>query len=236
MKTIFCLSVALLAVTSARAEIFRPVAGSRVVSPRTADASVSRGGGYIPRDGRHFGSGQGGGYRDFGYRRGDRGYSRGYYRHDHGHSGFGFWGPRISYGFFPSYGYYSGYGYGYPYYDAYPYYGSYGYYGSGSAATNGFLLGALAGGVIGNNSGEFRHSAWRGSAWGAGLGWLLGSVIDANRRPTVYAPASAAPVVLQQSATTQAPVSAAQPQQVTIINNYYNSSTPMTAANGMFGR
>jgi hypothetical protein len=32
------------------------------------------------------------------------------------------------------------------------------------------------------------------------------------------------------------PPASTSPQQVTIINNYYNSSTPMAAANGMFGR
>ena len=48
-----------------------------------------------------------------------------------------------------------------------------------------------------------------------------------------------APVVVQQ----QAPVVQAQPvnqvpqqQPVTIINNYYNTSTPMSGVNGMFGR
>ena len=131
----------------------------------------------------------------------------------------------------PRYGYYSGYGYGYPYY------GSYGYYGSGSAAANGLLLGALAGGIIGHNSGDFRHNGWRGAAWGAGAGWLLGSVIDANRRPGVYG--SPAPVVVQQAAPVAqvaAPAVQAQPQQVTIINNYYGNATPMSGVNGMFGR
>ena len=50
------------------------------------------------------------------------------------------------------------------------------------------------------------------------------------------------PVVVQQPAVVQVPVQApvqqAQPapQQVTIINNYYNTSTPMSGANGLFGR
>jgi hypothetical protein len=146
----------------------------------------------------------------------------------YGHGGY-YGSPwRSAYGYYaPTYGYYSGYGYGYPYYET-------GYYGNGSYATNGLLLGALAGGVIGHNSGEFRHNGWRGAAWGAGLGWLLGTVADANRRP-VYttAPATAMPM------TVQAPAQAApapQPQQVTIINNYYNSSTPMSGANSLFGR
>jgi hypothetical protein len=32
------------------------------------------------------------------------------------------------------------------------------------------------------------------------------------------------------------PAAPAQPQQVTIINNYYNAPTPMSSANGLFGR
>ncbi len=127
--------------------------------------------------------------------------------------------------YYPAYGYYPGYGVDYPYY------GSAGYYGSGSAASSGFWLGALAGGIIGNNSGS--HNGWRGAAWGAGAGWLLGSIVDANRSPTNYA---TAPVTV--SAPVQAAPAAAQaaPQQVTIINNYYNSATPMSGANSLFGR
>lgn len=133
----------------------------------------------------------------------------------------------MSYGpaYYPAYGYYPGYGVDYPYYG--------GFYGSGSASSTGFWLGALAGGIIGNNSGDFRHNGWRGAAWGAGAGWLLGSVVDANRRyegytgvPVTVAPAAqATPAVAPQAA----------PQQVTIINNYYNTS-PMSGANSLFGR
>ncbi|MES2695303.1 MAG: YMGG-like glycine zipper-containing protein [Verrucomicrobiota bacterium] len=57
--------------------------------------------------------------------------------------------------------------------------------------------------------------------------------------PYVYRPA---PVVVQQAQpqivqapAAPAPVQQAAPQQVTIINNYYNSS-PMTSANSLFGR
>lgn len=115
------------------------------------------------------------------------------------------------------------------------YYGDYGVvypsYGYGGYASDGLWLGALAGGIIGNNSGAFHHSAWRGAAWGAGLGWLLGTVAEANRPAVVYAP---------QTAVTPAPVAASQaasaPQQVTIINNYYGNASPMSGANAMFGR
>ncbi len=129
-------------------------------------------------------------------------------------------------------GYYRDYGY-YPAYDA-------GYSSPAtapSAAANGLVLGALAGGIIGHNSGEFRHNGWRGAAWGAGLGWLLGTVADANRRPVAAAPApiSAAPAVTT-AAPAAAPAPTAAPQQVTIINNYYGNATPMAGANSLFGR
>jgi hypothetical protein len=133
--------------------------------------------------------------------------------------------------YYPAYGYYPGYGVDYPYY------GGAGYYGSGSASSTGFWLGALAGGIIGHNSGDFRHNGWRGAAWGAGAGWLLGSIVDANRRydgytgaPVVMAPAGQTTVQGPQPAASQA-----APQQVTIINNYYNTS-PMSGANSLFGR
>lgn len=163
------------------------------------------------------------------------GHGHGHHRHhDHHygpwrshHYGFGYY-PRSYY--VPAYSYYDGYGYAEPYYD-------YGYSRSGSAAANGLLLGALAGGIIGHNSGEFRHNGWRGAAWGAGAGLLLGSIIDANRAraaaPATPAVVPAAPVVVP--AQTQ-PAPQAQPQQVTIINNYYNSASPMSGANSLFGR
>ena len=125
---------------------------------------------------------------------------------------------------------------GYVYRDAPVRFGGYG----GSAAADGLFLGALAGGIIGHNRG-FSHGrdGWRGAAWGAGAGWLLGSVLDANYgsygsygygypRAVVMPPAQ--PVVVQS-----APAAAA-PQQVTIINNYYGNATPMAQANALFGR
>jgi len=125
----------------------------------------------------------------------------------------------------PAYNYYPGYGVGYPH-------ETYGDYGYRSVSSRGLLLGALAGGIIGHNSGTLGHRAWRGAAWGAGAGWLLGTLADSRRRAVV----SEAPVILQTAPA--APVQAAapaQPQQITIINNYYNAS-PMSAANGLFGR
>jgi hypothetical protein len=241
MKTIFPLCLALVAVNVASAQMFRPQAMQGGGRERQTQHQRGDGG----RDGRHdgrFGDGRldhGRGYDDFHHGHAPYRHAPAYDRHDRhfqGHLGFGYYGGYYPYSYFPrysyvpSYGYYSGYGYGYPYYD------NYGYYGSSSAATNGLLLGALAGGIIGHNSGDLHHSAWRGSAWGAGLGWLLGSVVDSNRRAAAY---RSAPVVAQQPAVVQAPAqpaASAQPQQVTIINNYYNSSTPMSGVNGMFGR
>lgn len=150
--------------------------------------------------------------------------------------------PYRSYGYgryysSPVYGYYDGYtGYDYPYYGGV----SYGTYG-GSAASNGLLLGALAGGIIGHNSGEFRHNGWRGAAWGAGIGWLLGTIADSNRRavtysaPSSYYPSAATSVPVAVPAATAAPA-ATPAQPVTIINNYYGSASPMSGANTLFGR
>jgi hypothetical protein len=238
MKTIFSLCLVLLAVSSVRAEVFRPqsVRGDRHA---WVHASDNRRDSHRDRSAVHFGSGYARGYQDYYHRNRSYRHSGHFDRHLHGHLRFGFGTPyRYSayprhgyiprYSHVPSFGYYSGYGYGYPYYD------SYGYYGTRSAATSGLLLGALAGGVIGHNSGELGHSAWRGSAWGAGLGWLLGSVVDSNRRAVGY---QTAPVVMQPAPYVQAqPAASPPPQQVTIINNYYHPSTPMSAVNGMFGR
>lgn len=145
-----------------------------------------------------------------------------------GHRG----GPRGGVGYYgmvgPSYGIYSD-----GYYGA-GYYGSpYGYdYGYGNYASNGLWLGALAGGIIGNNSGAFHHNAWRGAAWGAGLGLLLGSVAEANRPRVIYQQPA---MVVPQSAAPAAVAPAAAP--VTIINNnYYGTPSPMSGANGLFGR
>jgi hypothetical protein len=249
MKTTLSLCLALVVATSLRAQIFRPEAVNGAVLGGIAGAVIGNNSGDLRHNawrGAAIGAGAGlilgeavgnanaqatqvSPYRGREYV--DReppavrvgiGYGGGYAGH-RGH-GYGYYSPRYSYGYLPSYGYYSAYG------DAYPYYDSYGYYGGASGAANGLVLGALAGGIIGNNSGAFHHNGWRGAAWGAGLGWLLGSVADANRA-VVY---NRAPVTVSAPAATTPVQSAAQP--VTIINNYYNTSTPMSSANSMFGR
>jgi hypothetical protein len=180
-----------------------------------AQAEIFRPGGgrgAPPREVRH----------DYGHGRAvHHGYSHGHYIYRRS--------PTVYFGYapayYPSYGYYPGYSVDYPYY------GSVGYYGSGSAASSGFWLGALAGGIIGNNSGS--HNGWRGAALGAGAGLLLGSIVDANRAPTNYA---TAPVTVTAPVQAAPAATQAAPQQVTIINNYYNSASPMSGANSLFGR
>lgn len=130
-------------------------------------------------------------------------------------------GPAYSYG--PSYYYSSG-----------PSYAPTAYYATPSYATPSYtatttLLGGVAGAIIGHNNG--RHT-WQGAAIGAGAGYLLGRLSEPRRVTTVYAPYPyyRQPVVVQAQP-------AAQPQQITIINNYYGSTaTPMSSANAMFGR
>jgi hypothetical protein len=104
---------------------------------------------------------------------------------------------------------------------------------SHSRASTGLLLGGIAGAVIGHNSGDLRHNAWRGAAIGAGSGWLLGSIADhrAREREREY------PVEIEAS-DTSAPTTPAQtvPQTVIINNNYYGPTSSMAPANSLFGR
>lgn len=279
MKNAIVLSLAMVALVPARAQLLRPeavngavlggIAGA-VIGNNSGDlrhnawkgAAIGAGAGLIlgemagnaraaatatavpaPRDpgrvyrdrpdvyvgvGYERGSGYGARYRGHGHGYGPAPLRDPWAYRRYGYSGYGYgWGPSV-YARVPVYGYYPGYG------DAYPYYGSYGGYRSGGAASTGLLLGALAGGIIGHNSGDFRHNGWRGAAWGAGAGWLLGSVLDANRRVTDYerAPVVAAPV--EPAPAPAAPASQQPP--ITIINNYYNAPSPMSSANGLFGR
>lgn len=113
-----------------------------------------------------------------------------------------------------------------------PSYRGYGYrsYGRPSYAANGLFWGGLAGAVIGRNS--HWHNGWRGAAWGAGAGWLLGTMADEDAayypEPVLVAPVSEpAPVQTAQSSG---------PQNVTIINNYYGGTSASGSANSLFGR
>ncbi len=108
------------------------------------------------------------------------------------------------------------------YYSSGPSYAPQTYYSTPESARPSYtatttLLGGVAGAIIGHNNG--RHT-WQGAAIGAGSGYLFGRLTEPSRtaRPVSGAPAS-------------------QPQQITIINNYYGgATTPMSNANSMFGR
>ena len=121
----------------------------------------------------------------------------------------------------------SGYYYSYSpgYYRPYHYYD----YDRPSYAERGLLLGGITGAIIGNNS--HGHNAWRGAAWGAGAGLLLGAIADENAR--YY---DDRVVVVPAPEPVAAPVQAQAPQTTTIINNYYGNASPMGSANSMFGR
>jgi hypothetical protein len=197
MKLFLSLSLALAVSASAHAQTFRPshISGGsdRSEARRGPVVAVRGGSGYHP-----------------GHYHGPR---FGAVRYPGGH---GVYGHGRAYAA-PVFGYYDGYSaYDYPYYSV-----GTGYYsGSRGAAANGLLLGALAGGIIGHNSGDFRHNGWRGAAWGAGVGWLLGTIADANRRVETSSYPQAQ-VIAQPAAVAPAAAPAAAPAQpVTIINNY----------------
>lgn len=226
MKAMASLVLALAALTSAQAQVFRPEAVNGALLGGIAGAVIGHNSGSLNHNGWQGAAiGAGAGYLlgqavgasndaahahavpvpaaggTYLYRRPatyDR-YWSGYYDSD-----------CYGYGYAPTYGYRS--------------------YGYGRGAANGLWLGALAGGIIGHNSGEFHHNGWRGAAWGAGIGWLLGSIADANRREAYYTE----PAVVAQPTVATSPQPAAQP--VTIINNYYGNATPMSSANALFGR
>jgi uncharacterized protein YcfJ len=109
------------------------------------------------------------------------------------------------------------------------------YYSERTRASTGLVLGGIAGAVIGNNSGDLRHNAWRGAAIGATSGWLLGAIADQRardrQREVVFIDSS-------EETAPAAPAAPAQtvPQTVIINNNYYGPQSSMTSANSLFGR
>lgn len=231
------------------------VAGQAIGDSRGVAAPVAVSGSYVVRD-RGYGNrgyrsgtttsisiGYGRGYNDY-YSGGYRGYSGGYRNYGYYDRGWrgsyyrgGYWGPSYtysstyypSYSYVPSYGYYDGYGAGYPYYGT----TNYGTFGGMSAAGNGLVLGAIAGGIIGHNSGDLRHNGWRGAAIGAGLGWLLGTVVDNNRRAA--AAYETQPTVVQAPAPTVSAV-AAQPVAAPAPVAPVRAPSAMSSANTLFGR
>jgi hypothetical protein len=148
---------------------------------------------------------------------------------------FGYYGPAyaLSYGHYPvSYGYY---------YRPYVYQPSPVYvYDGGDYDTsytrpnylgNGLALGAIAGAILGNNSGSLGHSAWRGAAYGAGAGLLIGAIADHNARRREAA--TSVPSVSAASAPSPVPAAVAQPRLITAPAAPASS---MGDANRMFGR
>jgi outer membrane lipoprotein SlyB len=109
----------------------------------------------------------------------------------------------------------------------------------GDYRVGGALLGGIAGAIIGHNSGDLRHNGWKGAAIGAGAGLLLGTIAEESARSAE----AEAPYYQAEEYVERPPVvriespRQAAPQNVTIINNYYNApATPMSSANGLFGR
>ncbi len=215
MKTLFSIGLGLLALASAQAQIFSPQTLNGAFLGGIAGAVIGHNSGSLSHNGWQ-GAAIGAGVGALLGAAADNNAAR-----------YGYGAPVAS----GSYVYRDGYRGGYS--------GGYGYYG-GSAAADGLVFGALAGGLIGHNRG-FGHGrdGWRGAAWGAGAGWLLGSIADANfgyyrgydygYPRTVVMPATP-PVAVQAAPAAPAP------QQVTIINNYYGNASPMAGANSLFGR
>lgn len=216
MKSALVLTLALAALTPATAQIFRPptfggVATGAVIGAIIGNNSGSlghnawRGAAYGAAAGLLLDGWSGPGYISAGY---------GYGYQGRGERRFGRPAPRV-YVYRDAPVYYGGYDYNYDYaFDARPDY-----------RASGLWLGALAGAIIGRNSGSLGHDAWRGAAYGAGAGYLLGALTENNVRR-------------REAAVVATPVqAAAQVQPVTIINNYYGTPvTPMTSANTLFGR
>jgi uncharacterized membrane protein len=226
MKSIFLLSLALVAAAPMQAQIFRPEAVNGAVLGGVAGAIIGNNSGDLHHNawrGAAYGAGAG---LLIGAIAGEASDYR------HGHEV-----PRPAprtyvYREAPRYGYYSGY-------RTYPTYSSEVVYDGGYSydeedrpnyATSGLLLGGLAGAIIGNNSGDLHHNAWRGAAWGAGAGYLLGAIAEHNARrreaaltrlvasPAPAVTAAPAPVAPASPAPAPAPVS------------------PMASANSLFGR
>lgn len=130
--------------------------------------------------------------------------------------------------------------YGYRY-DVYPavYTDDYSYrQNSTNYTANGLLLGALAGAVIGNNSGELGNSAWRGAAYGAAGGLLLGAIADhraSKKAEEIFAAAARDSASRSISTASRAPVSSSSlPTSASFPRPVVTS--PMADANRLFGR
>ena len=244
MKTTVVLSLALLAVTSSAAQALRPQAVNGALLGGVAGAIIGHNSGDLRHNawrGAAYGAGAGlligsivGDAHDrrFATRVPRPDYPRAYiYRHAPSYYGYGYYGR-------PSHYYRRGGDFGYVSYEA-PLYAD-DYYGGGDYASNGLLLGALAGAVIGNNSGGLRHNAWRGAAYGAATGYILGSIAESNARRYQYQNANASPVIAtvasnQNGDATTATSYDPEPQPAAPAAPAAPASS-MSAANSLFGR
>lgn len=225
MKTTLSLCLALLAASSVQAQIFRSEAVKGAVLGGIAGAVIGHNSGDLRHNGWHGAAIGATAGLLIGQAVGDANAHRDYRRYDGAsHGGYVYRSaPRVHVGI----GYSGGHGY----------YGSHrGSWGHGHR------------GYFGHGGYHRGFHGRRGISWNlsyapsfgyysGGYGW---SYPDLAYDDYIYRAASA-PVIVQQPQPTvvQAPVqqqTQAVPQQVTIINNYYNSSTPMSAANGLFGR
>jgi hypothetical protein len=216
MKALLFATTALLAFTSASA------------GERRGDFRGGSGHRHVQS---HSGIGFSGGSSRHGYRHHDRQQWRGHYRPSHYRGHLSYHRGRGHYGYFGP----SIYAYGPPYY-GYSIYGDVGYGRSGYAG-NGALFGALAGAIIGNNSGGLGHSSWRGAAYGTAAGYILGSIADANADRRERTSADEISVARVERASAPPPltqVSGESPIRVT--DSAKQSSSAMSAANGLFGR
>jgi hypothetical protein len=154
-----------------------------------------------------------------------------FHRHGswHGHRG-----TSVSFYYGASPYYYS------PYYSSYSYAPPYRYdysYARPNYAVGGTLLGALAGGIIGNS---VHHQGWEGAGIGAAAGLVLGSVAEHNARARENAVYSAPVVYSQSSAIANSPTvndaptvpAAAQAPSAPV----YQPVNSMSSANSLFGR
>ena len=225
MKTLLSLAVALIAFVPAQAQVFRPAAVNGALLGGLAGAIIGNNSGSLHHNawrgaaigasaGLILGSAIDSNRRDVWYGSGVAAPRTYVYRNGPGYRG----GPVYR---------------GTRVYRGYPYSGGY-YYSRPDYRGSGVILGGIGGAIIGHNSRGFHHNPWRGAAWGAGLGYIIGAIAEDNVRYR-EAVVERVPVYVQTPTTPAPPV--AQPQQVTIINNYYNSAAaPMTSANGLFGR
>jgi uncharacterized protein YcfJ len=97
---------------------------------------------------------------------------------------------------------------------------------------NGLIIGAIAGAIIGNNSGSLGHNAWRGAAIGAGAGYVIGSVAEANARVAETREAVREPA---RSVRTEAPDARRVPDAPT-FDSPARPSGRLGNANSLFGR